>query len=110
VSVYDAERTVPHFHFYPKGHPKAGGCICMKVARYFPHEGNKEHLNAKGMKKLIEFLNAPYDEKRTNWDVMIAAWNQNKNPDDDVDDMINPDQKIPAYQSQMPDYQDDKGE
>lgn len=91
----DDPGKIPHFHICDretKGQ-KFHTCVQISKCAYFKHTGKEDTLNSKQRKDLVEFLGKIHKSKKfSNWEYLIAIWNDN-----------NSDVEVPV-DCQMPDY------
>lgn len=91
---------IPHFHYRDASTRGSVFHTCIRLDKpdYFLHEGKTDKLNAKQKKELIKFLNANANKGKyfsgTNWNYLVAMWNNENNSDVYIDeDTIMPDYK-----------------
>jgi len=115
LTLYGNEGNHPHFHFYKglsinDGIPNkglGGGCIMMKEAKYFNHKSHQEKMNSREIEELHGFLQSTHPELDIMiWKYMTILWSDN-NPNSKI--KMNPDDPIPVYNHNMPNYFDKTG-
>lgn len=90
---------IPHFHYRDStthGN-EFHSCIRLDKPEYFTHEGKIDKLNSKQRKELVKFLKDKAMKGKyfsgTNWNYLIAMWNNENNSDVQLDEDI----KMPDY-------------
>lgn len=109
VSVYDSEGMIPHLHFINnKGRKKARGKgvvnvpIRLDIPKYFHHGRYKSILNSNQIEILIKILsskpNNPDSPYKTNFQEVIARWNEANNYwDESKPNYLSTNLKMPNY-------------
>lgn len=70
--------NVPHFHVHRTDTDYYGMDITIRLdeARYFIHGRHTGTLKTTDRKKLMNFLNDPYNPFMTNWEFLVTEWNR----------------------------------
>ena len=77
IKVKGNEGGVPHFHIESKG-TSLYCCVCIFIPMYFNHTHTKDEVKLNTDQKWIlnEYLKVKLNNGKSNWDIIVDAWNQ----------------------------------